>query len=62
MITLDIKLGNEYNTHLSAKTIDELIDKIKEYHTMSDFERELYAEKGTLQQELDTGWYITQGE
>ena len=58
MITAEIKLGTQYHTQVKGDTIEEVLEKIKYYHTLGDFEREHFTKKGTLQKELDTGWYI----
>jgi hypothetical protein len=58
MITAEIKLGSDYNTQVSGDTIEEVLVKIREYHTMDEFEKAHYSKKGILDQELSTGWYI----
>ena len=58
MITAEIKMGDQYCTKAHGETIEEVLEKIKEFHTMSDFEREHYAKKNRLEQELSTGWFI----
>jgi hypothetical protein len=58
MITADIKLGSEYHTQVRGDTIEEVLVKIREYHTMDSFEKDHYSKKGVLDQELQTGWYI----
>jgi hypothetical protein len=58
MITAEIKMGDQYCTMASGKTIEEVLEKIKEFHTMSAFEKEHYAKKGKLKSQMKTGWYI----
>lgn len=57
MITAEIKLNDQYLTKVSGQTIQEIIDKIIELHTMDSFERNHYIKHGILDQELKTGWY-----
>jgi len=59
MITAEIDLGEDYHTQVTGKTINEVIEKIKDYHTMSDFEKKFIIEKdGSLDEALATGWYL----
>jgi hypothetical protein len=62
MITAEIKMGKEYSTRVHGKTIEEVIEKIKDYHTISNFEREHYAKKGKLDSVLKTGWFLQETE
>jgi predicted house-cleaning noncanonical NTP pyrophosphatase (MazG superfamily) len=62
MITAEIKMGKEYCTMAQGKTIEELLEKIREFHTMSNFEKEHYGKKGTLKKQLKTGWYIKESK
>jgi len=62
MITAEIKMGKDYCTNVSGKTIEEVLDKIKEFHTMGDFEKEHYSKKGKLAAQIKTGWYIKEGK
>ena len=59
MITAEIKMGNDYTTMASGDDIYELIEAIKGWNTLGNFERDFYTEKGTLEEELATGWYYT---
>ena len=61
MITAEVNLGNDYHTQVVGETINEIIEKIKDYHTMSDFEKKCIMEKdGSLDEALASGWYITE--
>lgn len=62
MITAEVKLGKDYFTQVNGKTIEEVLAKIKDFHTMSKFTKEHYSKKGKLESELNTGWYITEKE
>ncbi len=53
----DIKEGR--HTQVNGDTINEVINKIKEFHTMTDFEVGYYTDKGKLEEEIASGWYIT---
>lgn len=58
MIIATITLGTEYETKVSGKTIEEVLEKIKVFHTMSDFEKEHWKKKNKLKEQLKTGWYL----
>lgn len=60
MITAQINLesDNNYSTHVYGETIEEVIEKIKNFHTMNLYEQDYHKMKGDLQQELDTGWWL----
>ncbi len=62
MITAEIKMGTEYYTQVAGKTIEEVLEKIKDYHTMSAFSKAHYDKKGKLKTELKTGWYIKEAK
>jgi len=55
-------MGTEYSTRVIGKTIEEVLVKIREYHTMSEFEKNHYGKKGKLDAELKTGWYMRETE
>ena len=62
MIHAKINLGDEYFSSLVGNTIEEIIEKIKDYHQMSPFEREILVKKNGLDAALATGWYIKEPE
>jgi hypothetical protein len=62
MITAEIKMGDEYCIRVAGKTIEEVLGKIKDYHTMSEFEKAHYDKKGKLKTQLKTGWYIKESK
>jgi len=62
MITAEIKMGTEYCTRVAGKTIEEILEKIREYHTMSEFEKTHYDKKGKLKTQLKTGWYVKESK
>lgn len=48
---------NDRNLFLSGESIDELIEKIIEWQTMGSFEKSRFEKKGTLEEELKSGWW-----
>lgn len=59
MITIEISLKNSPNkTIVSGNTIQEALEKVKFYHTMTDFERSHYDNKTELERELNSGWWL----
>ena len=58
MITAEIKMGDEFSTQVVGKNIEEVLEKIKSFHTMGDFEKAHYTKRGTLDAMLKSGWYI----
>ena len=58
MITAEIKMGDDYTTQVSGKNIEEVMLKIKDFHTMTPFMVEHFGKKGKLKKELATGWYV----
>lgn len=58
MITAEIKMGNEYTTCVSGSSIEEVMLKIKDFHTMTPFMVEHFKKKGRLRSELESGWYV----
>ncbi len=58
MIIAEIKMDGDFATQVVGKTIEEVLEKVKSYHTMTDFEREHYSKKGKLEEILSTGWYM----
>lgn len=59
MIYATITDGDDRGTNVSGKTVEEIITKIREYHTLTEFERQHFENKGTLTEQLSSGWYIT---
>tara|TARA_B110000259_G_C13851867_1_gene337148 strand:- start:208 stop:408 length:201 start_codon:yes stop_codon:yes gene_type:complete len=58
-ISVKIELGKEYATQFTVDNVNEIEDKLEELHWMSDFERDHYAKKGTLDKERASGWYYS---
>ena len=60
MITAEIKMGDECHTITHGKTIEEVLEKIRQYHVMDDSTMEFYAERNRLKEELKSGWWIVE--
>lgn len=63
MIVAQVDLGKDYHTQVTGDNINEVIEKIKEYHTMSEFERKFIIEKDGskgLDKAVATGWYLAE--
>jgi len=47
-------------TFTSGESVQECIDKLKDYHTFGEFERDFFTKKGEkrLKEELESGWYL----
>ena len=58
MISAVIKMGEDSITTVYAETIDEVLEKIKTYHTMTPEVSDYFLKKGNLQQQLDSCWYL----
>ena len=52
--------SGERETWTSGETVKECIDKLKDFHTFGEFEKEFFTKKGEdrLNKELNSGWYI----
>jgi predicted RNase H-like HicB family nuclease len=48
----------DHETWTAGKTIEEVLEKIKELHTMSEFEKNHYAQKNRLDAEMSSGWWV----
>jgi hypothetical protein len=42
---------------LSADSMNEMVQKIIDWQTMSDEDKEYYEQKGKIERELNSGWY-----
>lgn len=58
LIFCEIRKGKDYYTQVSGTTIVEVLEKIKDYHTMGNVAKQHYTKKGRLEKELSTGWYL----
>ena len=52
--------SGERETWTNGETVKECIDKLKDFHTFGEFEKEFFTKKGgdRLNKELNSGWYI----
>jgi len=61
MITASIKMGQGHETNVQGDTIEQVIEKIITFHTMSDYEVEVYTKNGLIDDELSSGWWMKTG-
>lgn len=60
-IVASISMG-DYSTTVHGENIVEVLQKIVEYHTMNEYEKEHYTNKGNLEEQLNSGWYLQEGD
>jgi hypothetical protein len=50
--------GNR-ETYTSGESVQECIDKLKDYHTFGELEKNFFTNKGEarLKEETESGWY-----
>jgi hypothetical protein len=58
MIVANISMGKDRTTQVTGKTIEEVVKKIHEYHSITEFEKSHFSKQGTLAKELKSGWYF----
>ena len=57
-LNLVIKHNSEdRELYLSADSMNEMIEKIIDWQTMSVGDKEYYEQKGKIESELNSGWY-----
>lgn len=56
-ITLIVKKGDNRELNLSAKTMNELVEKIIDWQLWENQALDHYKNKGTLEKEKTSGWY-----
>jgi hypothetical protein len=52
-----ITMGDDKSLHLSAKDMNEMIEKIIEWQSWTPGNETYYGKKGKLKQEKESGWY-----
>ena len=57
-IQATIVMGHDSKTCTSGETIEEVLEKIKQFHTMSEFDKNYYAQKNELEDEMASGWWL----
>jgi len=57
-IRCEVTMGSEKSTMVYGDRIEEVLEKLRDFHTMSDFEREYFTKKGKLDAEIASGWYL----
>jgi len=58
MIKCEVSLGRDKSTVVHGQSIEEVLKKLRKFHTIDDFEREYFIKKGSLNDEIATGWYV----
>ena len=56
-ISVKIEMGKEQTTQFTVDNINEIEAKLKDLHGLSDFERDYFTKKGTLDKQIASGWY-----
>lgn len=56
-ITLIVKKGDNRELKLSAKTMNELVEKIIDWQLWENQALDHYKKKGILEKEKKSGWY-----
>lgn len=56
-IVARITMGKDYETNLAADSVNELVEKIRDWHTMTGVEKDILVRNGKLDQELESGWW-----
>ncbi len=56
-ITLVVKKGDNKELNLSAKTMNELVEKIIDWQLWENQALDHYKKKGTFEKEKKSGWY-----
>jgi hypothetical protein len=46
MIKMRIEMGDDHVTYVSGNTIEQCLYELKDYNTLTDFERDHYAKRG----------------
>jgi hypothetical protein len=55
-ISVKIEMA-EYVTQFTVDNVNEIEAKLKDWHGLSDFERNHFKNKGTLDKQIASGWY-----
>jgi len=57
-IECTITKGTEYKTYIKASSIEQVLEKIKEYHNIELVEKEVLAGHSSIESELESGWWL----
>jgi len=57
-IVVRLTQGDESSSQFTVSNVNEIQDKLLEWHTMSEFETDHYRKKGTLKSRQASGWYF----
>ena len=58
LIKCEVSMGKERSTVVHGYNIEEVFEKLRDFHTMDKVEREYFTKKGTLDSEITSGWYL----
>ena len=58
IIKCEVTMGRDKSTMVHGHTIEEILEKLRDFHTMAKVEREYFIKKGTLDDEIASGWYV----
>jgi len=58
LIKCEVSMGSDKSTMVHGYTIEEILEKLRDFHTMHKVEREYFIKKGTLDYEIASGWYV----
>lgn len=57
-IYAEVSMGEGYLTCVEGDSIEEVVDKIRIYHSMCKSEQAIHERNGTLKSKLESGWYF----
>ena len=59
-IVIEVNGGPEFFTTVIAENINEAIDKLIGFHTITSFEEESFKKRGIYEEVINSGWYYVQ--
>jgi hypothetical protein len=62
LIFCEVWKGRDKSTKVHGQNIEEVLEKLRVFHTMDKLEREYFIKKGTLDDEIASGWYMKEGD
>jgi hypothetical protein len=62
VIKCEVTMGRDKSTLVHGRTIEEILEKLRAFHTMDKVEREYFIKKGTLDDEIASGWYMKESD
>lgn len=61
-IRAKITMGDDRSLNLNGDTMNEIVDKIKDWQLWESQALDYYEKKGTLEEEKKSGWYFFEDE